>query len=99
MRCCLEGREADTPTGRIKDTKSRVVSTHQRDSSLQDQRAYLAEVRAGVQRVGNLQQCPPRFPFALLVDEKPRVLVADSDVPRNRLQERDFVVKPGAQRA
>ncbi len=99
VRRSLEGREANLAALRVNHAERAVVRADQRDGPLKHQRSDLAEVRARVERVGNLKQGASRLGLALLVRVEPRVLIADRNLPRDGLQKRDFIIEPGARRS
>src|SRR5829696_10448808 len=62
-------------------------------------RSQLAEIRARVEQVGYLKERARAARLALTVRVEARVLVADGDLARDGLDERDLLVVPVAQRA
>src|SRR5947209_19332506 len=90
----LEGCEVDRLTGRIKHAERAVVRADERERALKHKRRDLAEVRARVQSVGDVEERLRAMRLALLVRVEPRVLIADRDLARDGLQERDLLVEP-----
>jgi hypothetical protein len=96
VRRGLERREADRLARGLDDAERAVIGPDQLVGALQDVRGQLAEVRARVDEVGDLQECARARGLAPLVRVEARVLVADRDLARDGLEERDLLVVPAA---